>query len=351
MRLGILRLLLAFAFLSSSFLFYSCSTRSMSMSVLQPADIFVPRHIEKVGIINHSLPDKSSLFGNILEGLFSGESIMADKEGSYHCIKGLTFSLNNGPRFDAVLLENEDYRGTGTKKFPALLSWEEVDKLCKKYGVDAIITLATFDSDIRIERGSRTKTRKVDGQRVEYVEFWSDMHIRVNSGWRIYDNKNRRIVDESVFTDEKGFGGKGDSPGNADRRLPSKRRAVNDAAVFSGEMYAMRISPTWVRVTRSYFVKGHDDLKRAKEFIRSNQWDEAAKIWERLSNDSDPKVAGRSCYNMALYHEYQGNLSAAHEWAKKAYNGYKIKQARSYISILQMRISDQKKLKEQLGDE
>jgi Family of unknown function (DUF6340) len=331
------------------FLINSCGTRSMSMSVLQPADIFVPRHIEKVGVLNHSLPAKDHLFGNIIEGLFSGESIRADREGSFHTIQGLTMSLNNGPRFDAILLESEDYRGTGTDRFPELLSWEDVDRLCKKYGVDAIVTLATFDSDIRLKRGSETKTRKVEGEIVEYVVFWSDLRIRVNSGWRIYDNANRTIVDESVFTDEKAWSEEGSSPSDADHKLPSKRLAINDAGSFSGYMYNMRISPTWIRVSRSYYVKGHDDFKIAKDFVKTNQWDKAAEIWERLAKHADPKIAGRASYNMALFHEYEGELGAALEWAKKAYNAYGLKKASSYINTLQRRIADQKRLDQQIG--
>ncbi len=47
-----------------------------------------------------------------------------------------------------MVLTSEDFRGTGTKQFPLPLEWPQVEMLCKKYNVDAIVALETFDSDL-----------------------------------------------------------------------------------------------------------------------------------------------------------------------------------------------------------
>jgi hypothetical protein len=114
----------------------SCKTSTVYTNVLVPAEITIPQHIQSIGVLNRSLPAKGEGFMNFLEGFITGESIMADREGSYNVCKGLAFKVNTNPRFKAQLMEGEDLRGTGTKEFPVPLSWDQVDALCKKYNVD-----------------------------------------------------------------------------------------------------------------------------------------------------------------------------------------------------------------------
>lgn len=329
----------------------SCKTSSVYTNVLVPAEINVPQHIQTVGIVNRSLPAKGEGWQNFLEGFLTGESIMADRQGSYNVCKGLSFKVNTNPRFKAILMEGEDLRGTGTKEFPVPLSWGEVDALCKKYKLDAIVSLETFDSDIRLKKRSREVERKVDGEVRVVTEYLADLSIRVNAGWRIYDNVTKHIIDQNVFYDEKAWGSDGPTPEHAMRDLPSKRSAVNEAGYFAGEMMGIRISPNWVRVSRYYYTKGDDSFKRAKAFVKVNKWKEAVKIWSKVVNNSDPKAAGRACHNMALAAEMEGNLEIALEWSEKAYSNFGIKKERRYINELNLRKMEKERLKEQLPDD
>ena len=72
---------------------HSCKTASVYTNVLVPAQITIPQHIQTVGILNRSLPGKGEGWRNFLEGFISGESIMADREGSYNVCKGLAFKI------------------------------------------------------------------------------------------------------------------------------------------------------------------------------------------------------------------------------------------------------------------
>ncbi len=328
----------------------SCKTATVYTNVLVPAEITIPQHIQSIGVLNRSLPAKGEGFMNFLEGFISGESIMADREGSYNVCKGLAYKVNTNPRFKAQLMEGEDLRGTGTKEFPIPLSWDEVDALCKKYNVDAIVCLQTFDSDLRMTSGTRQVERSVNGESRMVTEYLSDLKIRVNAGWRIYDNLNKRVIDQNVFYDDKAWGGVGATPEEALRKLPSKRGAINDAGYFAGEMMGVRISPNWVRVSRYYYKKGDDRLKRAKAFVKVNNWKEAVVLWSQVAKHPDPKIAGRACHNMALAAEMEGQLDAALEWANKAYKDFVLKKERAYINELNLRKMEAEKLKEQLPD-
>lgn len=327
----------------------SCKTSQTSMQILVPAQIDLPTDIQSVGVANRSLPGEGSKFGNIVEGLLSGESIFADKEGSEHCLAGISAKLNEAPRFNAATLHGADLKGTGTKEFAPPLDWGQVDRLCKRYSVDALVVLESFDSDTYIEKGQRRVKRKIDDREVMVTEYTADLTITVNSGWRIYDNISKRIIDENVYTDNKHWDAAGDNPDEAMRRLPAKREAINQTGYFSGEQYAIRISPTWMNATRSYYIKGSDAMKEAKSYVKTGNWDGAIEIWKREVHNPDREVAGRATYNMAVASEVKGNLEMALNWANKALKEYNNKKASTYIRILKKRLADQRRLDSQLG--
>ena len=319
------------------------------MQILVPAQIDLPQEITSIGIANRSLPDKKGGFGNVVEGLLSGESVYADREGSERCLAGLGARLNAAPRFEASILSGIDLKGTGTKQWPRPLEWEEVDRLCKQYQVDALAVLETFDSDIFVEKKQQRVKRKVDDREVYVTEYIAELTITVNAGWRLYDNQTHRIIDENVYTDQKRWDGKGDRPEEALNRLPSRREAINNTGYFSGEQYAFRISPTWMNASRSYYAKGNDALKSAKSFVKNDNWEAAAEVWQKQTLNKDPEIAGRASYNMAVASEVKGNLDLAITWANKALK-LNNKKAVAYIRILTDRLSDQRRLDRQMGD-
>ena len=329
--------------------FYSCKTSQTTMEVLKPADIDIPSHVQKVAVANRSLPGREDRLLNILEGLVTGEQIFADREGSNNCINGLLQNLNNGPRFNAVLASNVDLYGTGTRQFAPALPWFRVDSICRAYGVDALILLEAFDSNTGYKEGSRDVKRKKDGR--EYIEkvFTAEVCIDVNAGWRIYDNKNKRIIDQNDYLDGRCWKGEGPNIVEAQKKLPSKRNAINQAGFFAGQQYGLRISPNWIKVNRTYFVGGDDGFKEAKKHVRFNNWEAAEKIWENLSKQPDPKIAGRAYYNLALASEMKGDLDQAIRHANRAFREYRIKEGRQYQAILERRKADEQRLDRQMG--
>lgn len=174
--------------------------------------------------------------------------------------------------------------------------------------------------------------------------------MNVRSGWTIYKPADHQIVDRNAFNDEMRWSEQGDSPERVLAKLPSKRRAINESGFFSGREYARRISPTWVVEQRSYFRKANDDFKMAAGYVKRDRWNDAIPIWQRYAVNSDEKVAGRACYNMALASEVEGNLPLALEWANRAWKQHGLKKARHYILLLEQRMAQQRRLDEQMRD-
>lgn len=326
----------------------------MPLQVLVPAEISIKKEIKHIGIINRSLPEKKRKITNILEGLISGESILADHIGSAHCLKGLAETLNNSPRFSAVIIEGEKLKGTGTRVIPVQLPWRMVMDICRKYRVDALIALETFDSNIYINISKRMKKKKIksiktgEKTKVKVPEYYANLYIDVNSGWRIYDPYAKGILDANIYSDKKSWEAKGDSEKEARRKLPRKRDGINISGYNSGVQYGIRISPSWISVSRTYYIKGCPEFKEAYRYLKANDWDKAVSIWHQVLKNPDNKIAGRAAYNIAIAAEVRGDLQEAHDWAKRSYTEYGNKSAYRYLRIISTRIEDNERLKEQL---
>jgi len=328
----------------------ACTTSSVLVNIQRPADITVSQDVQNVVVVNRSRPSKDNLTGNIVEGLISGEGIGADRKGAEYCVDGLVNMLTNSERFTLKNIDGIELKGTGTSAFPIPLDWNEVKSICGSYDSDALIVLATFDSDSRSYVGNPvTRTRKKKGVKVKTLHYPAYRDITIESGWRIYDLKNKKIVDENKFAEYKQFSAWAKSPEAALLSLLSQGSAIRESGLVAGRQYGFRISPMWVKVRRTYFSGKHDDLKLAKSYVRSKDWDAAIDIWKDLVNNSDEKIARRSTYNMAIASEIKGGLDTAIEWANKA-EKLGEKKAYNYINILQRRKMDEEKLKQQLNN-
>ena len=329
--------------------FSSCITSNITVNIQRPADITVSQDIQNVVIANRSRPSKENLTGNIVEGIISGEGIGTDRRGAESCIDGLINMLGKSERFTLKNKDGIELKGTGTASFPIPLEWDIVQSLCDPYDADALIVLATFDSDSRSYVGNPvTRTRKKKGVKVKTLRYPAYREITIESGWRIYDLKNKKIIDENKFTEHKEFSAWANSPKQALMSLLSQGSAIRESGVFAGKQYGFRISPIWIKARRTYFKGKHDDLKLAKQYVEKGDWDSAITIWKDLVNSTDEKIARRSAYNMAIASEIKGGLDAAIEWAKKAKNLGE-KKAYNYINVLNRRKIDKEKLKQQLN--
>ena len=258
--------------------------------------------------------------------------------------------LVNSERFTLKNAGGMELKGTGTSSFPIPLDWNEVISICGSYDGDAILSLETFDSDSRTIIGApTTRTKKVKGVKIKEIRYPATLIMEIQSGWRIYDVKNKKIIDEDIFSEVKEFRAYGSSPENARMNLPSKRRAIQESGLFAGNQYGFRISPMWIKVSRTYYTGKSDDLKLAKSYVKKGDWDAAIDIWKDLVNDPDEKIAKRSTYNMAIASEIKGGLDTAIEWASKA-EKLGEKKAYNYINVLHIRKKNEEKLKQQLNN-
>lgn len=316
----------------------SCATQELYLNVTQPAPVTIAPEIKTVGIIDRSTPTDQTKSLATLEKLLSLEGADLDSIGTLEAIKGVTEELAANDRFNEVkLLSGVQFRTSGVGGLPAPLTWEQVEMICRENGAQALFALEMYDTDTRINYATEPTKIKTPLGSIPALNHLASMETLVKTGWRIYSPANRVILDEHIVAESIVFSGKGINPVVAVAGIVNRKDAVMEVSRKAGNIYAMRLIPYRMRVTRDYFVKGTDNFKIAKRRAQLGKWDEAAELWEVETTNPKMKIAGRANYNMAIISEINGDLEAATSWAQKSYSDYKIKQGLRYTRILENR--------------
>ncbi|MBK6931187.1 MAG: hypothetical protein IPH12_10040 [Saprospirales bacterium] len=327
--------------------------KTAHLTVLQPAQFKVPDHIAKIAVIDRSKPSNGWL--NVLEGLFTGEAIGQDRQSRQEAVAGLTDALQRTPRFRVVTTGLEMAGSKAGDGMPALLPWQEIERICADYAADAVVAIESFDSDnSTMTRQRSSKKKNKDGTTTTLIDYLAEMRTGVRMGWRFYDPASKMVFDEFVTEDFLKNEAIADTERKAVANLPSQISVTRKVAFIVGREYGMRIAPVYIQVNRQYYPKAKGfktQMEQAARLAQDGKWDRAADIWKKIEATAkdNPKAAGRAAYNMAVMAEVNGNLDIAQEWAEKAWNQYGNKKARSYIEVIRQRQSDAKKAEYQMN--
>lgn len=327
-------------------------TRNTTLQVLQPAQMTLPEHVTTVAIVDRSKP--SNGWSNFFEGILTGEEIGQDRRSRQTAVDGLTNALTRTPRFQ---VKSTGIEMTGSKagaRMPPALEWSEVDKICRDYGTNAVVTIESFDSDNARSARPVAETKKdKTGKKYTVTTYQSQQRTGVRIGWRLYDPKSQIILDEYVTDDYLERNGSGATERAALNNLPAQVDVTRDVAYNVGLEYGARIAPIYVQVSRAYYhkAKGYKtQMKQAARYLESRDIEKASATYQRIIAHAgeNRKAAGRAAYNMAVASELSGNLDLALEWAQKAWTDYGNKKARSYINVLKARKNDARKVDAQM---
>ncbi len=324
---------------------------AITLRVLEPAAVTVPPHVDTLAVIDRSRPsDAGEGVLGVLEGVVSGEAIGVDTEGRHSALEGLGAGLGNSPRFRVVRTITN--RGeVKSSLFDTDIPWEAAELLCADLGCNGIVALEAFDSDSRVEHEVETEEYEdEEGKKRTRKVHVVRRFTHVLAAWRVYDLVQRRVVDEARdHSTRRSWRGDGDTEAEAMGELPSQYHTVREVAFESGEHYAARIAPTWVRVRRPYFVTGHDGLRDAKPYVMADDWLAAEQLWHEVREYGDPKARAKAAFNLALACEVDGRLARAVEWASEAVVDLPKPRVRRYLSLLKRRLAEQELLQEQMS--
>lgn len=338
-----------FTFFLLSFVFLSCRVNDVYIRVVNPAPVSLPPEAKHVGILNRSLPSGENKNLDKLHETLSAETPAMLQEGSAECIRGLKDAFMANTRFTQVsILDSLNMKSPAAGMFSAPLSWETVEKICADNKLDALFVLELYDTDLKV---TPVITRPNPQNLMQVVTAMAqvNMSTTVKTGWRIYIPQARIIPDEYTIGHTLNFSASGATIFAATEALVGRKEAIKQTSNKVGHIYADRILPYWIRVTREYFIKGDYSFKVAKRMARTGNWDGAAAIWEKAVNHPSNKIAGRACYNMAIINEINGDLDNAIKWAQKSYEEHGTRLALYYVNELKERRYQNNRLKSQEG--
>jgi hypothetical protein len=326
----------------------SCATQELYLNVTQPAPVTIAPEIKTVGIIDRSTPTDQTKSLDNLDKLLSLEGTDLDSIGTLEAIKGVTEELAANDRFSEVkLLDGLQFRTSGMGGLPLPMTWEQVEGICRENGTQALFALEMYDTDTRVNYSTEPTKIKTPLGSIPALIHLASMETLVKTGWRLYSPSDKAILDEFIVAESLVFSGKGINPVVAVAGIVNRKEAVKDVSRKAGHVYALRLIPYRLRVTRDYFVKGSDNFKIAKRRAQLGRWDDAAELWQVETSNPKMKIAGRAHYNMAIINEINGDLEAATSWAQKAYSDFDIKQGLRYVRILENRKYNEEVLKYQ----
>jgi hypothetical protein len=218
-----------------------------------------------------------------MEEIITGEVMNQDLQAIQRAIDGVIYTIEGAPRFK-IIRTTEQYSGDNSGKiFLEPMTWSTIDKLCAKYKADAVLVLETFDSDYIITNGTRLASRTTkEGLPIKVPEFYAEGIGTVNMGFRLYDPTSKTIADQHLFSHQSRWDATAKSITEAVQGVLNKIEAINQVSYEAGQEYAMRITPTYYRVTRYFYNKPKRNDKLMEGVRRSEvaDWNGAIESWQ-----------------------------------------------------------------------
>lgn len=333
------------------FFLASCKTDLVYITVKNPAPVTISPSIRSVALINRAIPSEENKTLNTIHQVTTGQSKELIKEASAECIKGLKDQLIHYKKFDTIKTINDaDLNTPSIGFFPSPLSWAEVEKIALKNDVDLLFVLELFDTDIKVvPLSAPPKINNPLDIINTVVNAQANITTTVKTGWRVYDVRNKRVLDQFPLTDNLTITANVTTIVNTTEAIMNRKEAIKQSSYNLGNYYVDRILPHYAKVTRDYYVKGNGNFKIAKRKAQTGNWESAGELWKKETLNSKRKIAGRAHYNMAILSEINGDLDAAIDWAQKSYENYNNKLGLQYVNNLRFRKKELERLQYQEG--
>ncbi|MBI3519334.1 MAG: hypothetical protein HY062_08250 [Bacteroidetes bacterium] len=330
----------------------SCKTNLVYINVINPAPVTISNATKNVGIVSRTTPSPDNKTLNTIHQNVNGESLKLIQDATAEAIRGLNDALTQNKRFDIIKpITDVQLTTPVTGTFPSPLSWTEVEKICKDHGVDVLFVMEVFDTELKVVPiNAPNKIDNITDVINTVANAQVNITTTVKTGWRIYDPQKKYIIDEHPLADNLTIVANASTVINTTEALLGRKEAIKQDANKLGHVYADRIIPYWIKVTRDYYVKGNYDFKVATRKARTGNWSGAGELWLKQTESRKRKIAGRACYNMAILGEINGDLDTAISWAQKAYENYNNKLALQYVNILKNRRKINQRVDYQLGN-
>jgi len=324
------------------------ATQSVMLTSLEPAPVLLSKEITRIGIIDESITLKKEEFRNKLDELVSIKDDELQKQWKDAAISGLYGELLKDQRFDTILmLDNSENISQGIQNAISGIPWESIKQLCDRYRIDAIFSLAYYDTNTQISV-KKTSMEELDLLRMKVKVTAQEVTLEtlIENGWRIYDPYAKEIIDELTFSDQIISSAKETTSFRALDAMYDRKDSIIEKSRTTGSSYGLRLQPYNKQIEREYYIKGTPNFEKAAQLIAEEKWSEASALWQLETINQNPKIQAKACFNMAVYMEITNDIPAAMEWVLKSLTYDDTKKSTVYLAALKYR-SEQNFIAEQ----
>lgn len=274
------------------------SVNTLYFDQLEAADVSFPEVVRKVGIINN-MPEiiggeeELSQTAGILEG--NGKVVaetLAQEIAATHYFDEVVICDSALCNLKVSL---KNHQGVKDEWQGNILSASVAGEWLDKLGVDMLLSVER----VRIELKEGTVMSElmpvVDGYISSvlrmYVPERSKPIMRINKQDSIYWRPGRSLT----FT-----------------------KIVKESSEFAASALVSYMIPSWKEVARNYYDGGSVEMRDAGVYVREHNWEGTYLLWKKVYDTKKGKQKMRAAFNLALYHEMQGDFEQAKTYIEAA---------------------------------
>lgn len=325
-----------FIFCLIGFTLVSCKSYYSALNIESPipAKEELPEDIQSLTLMNRSINNQfmdhqeDTLENYFYRYNYQLSAVVLDIEAADTTLLSLADLLYSSGRYDVVVpVERNMVKDVSYSIIPDTLSSETVRQLCSEYNTDALMVMEQFSTKAMADLNSE---RYATNSEI-ISNYYASLDIKYDAFFRVYKLGKKPIelkVSDTIYWEN----------GDNDLeflfiRLPSVKQAVMNAGIKVALDIDAKISPTWKREKRGFFVLDRKN-DQTIQWMNENKTQEAREYWMQMTQSDKKKIKSRAEYNLALVSELEGDLDQAMKWALMSYNTYYQHQTEVYLNKL-----------------
>lgn len=272
----------------------ACTTlQSFSFDRLQAADVSFPTQVKNVGIVN-CMPQVSQDTETVdyASGVFEGDGKVATEM--------LATGIAETGYFEQVVICDEPLGPEGVEAMEGFsISGEKADSLMEVLGVDLLFAMERVQ--IQLKESSlflpevMMEVPVLDGVITPLVK----VYVPKRNTPLYMVSKTDTICWE--LSPELTYG-----------------QIIKESSEYGAKIPVTNLLPHWKEQHRYYFDGRNADMRDAGVYVREQNWDSAAELWQRLHDTRKGKTRMCAAYNLAVYYEMQDDFERAKEYLDTA---------------------------------
>ncbi len=331
----------ALLFLTGIMLF-SCKSSYVALTIENslPIKDELPADIQSLTLMNRSMNyqfenyREDSLQNYFYRKGYQLSKVVLDSTSADTTIMALAALLYESGRYDVVVPVKRNLKRILSYEFlPDTLSPDRVSQICSDYNTDAVMVLERFSTKTMADYSSE---KYMDASTGINYSYYASLDLKYDAFFRIYKPGIKTLVKEIELIDTINWESADNSQERMLRKMPSIKQALINAGIKVALDVDEKISPSWTREKRGYFIFNAKD-DPGQKYMNENNYEEAGKYWDELAKSNDKKIRSKAEYNLALISELNGDLDGAIDWGVKSFYSFYRYQTEVYIKKLQVR--------------